>query len=84
MKTSILNSITETNLVLLLHYLVIFLLIVGFYACSKTGAGSTPPQQPLQKSANIKEADLSTSATALLPDPTDLKSENQVSQTERS
>ncbi len=31
-KSSILNSITDTNLVLLFHYLIILFLILGFYA----------------------------------------------------
>ncbi len=55
MKTSILNSITETHLLLLFHYLIIFLLILGFYACSKTGAKGNPSLPPDQKSTNIKE-----------------------------
>jgi hypothetical protein len=84
MKTFILNSITDTNLVLLFHYLIIFLLILGFYACSKTGARNTPPKPPSQESTNIKEAGSSASANTLLPDATNLKSENMESQTERS
>lgn len=84
MKTSILNSITETNLVLLFHYLIIFLLILGFYACSKTGAKISPGTPPVQKSTGIKDEGSNVSATTLIPDATDWKKETPVSQTERS
>jgi hypothetical protein len=84
MKTSILESITDTNLVLLFHYLIIFLLILGFYACSKIGVKSTPHQAPPQESLNIKEEGSAVSATSLSPDTTVLKSESLVSQTEGS
>ena len=84
MKTSILNSITDTNLVLLFHYLIIFLLILGFYACSKTGVRSAPPQSPQQESTNIRESGSSVSATTLLQDATVLKNANPVSQAEGS
>lgn len=81
MKTSILNSITETHLVLLLHYLIIFLLILGFYACSKTGAKSNPSLPPDQNSTNIKEAGSGASVSTLVPDTTDWHSESPVTQT---
>lgn len=84
MKTSILVSFTDKNLVLLFHYLMIFFLILGFYACSKTGIKSTPPQTPPKESENIKETGSAVSATSLSPDKTVLKSESLVSQKEPS
>jgi hypothetical protein len=84
MKTSILNSITETHLVLLLHYVIIFLLILGFYACSKTGAKSNPTLPPDQKSTNIKEAGSGVSASTLVSDSTDWHSGTPISRTEKS
>lgn len=76
MKTYILNAITDLNLELLSHCSIIFFLLLGFYACSKTGVKSATPQIPPQESAIIKEADSSISATTLLPDGNVLKNEN--------
>lgn len=84
MKTFILNSITETHLLLLFHYLIIFLLILGFYACSKTGAKGNPSLPPDQKSTNIKETGSGASVSNLVPDATDWHSGTPVPQTEKS
>ncbi|HTB26500.1 MAG TPA: hypothetical protein VK711_14095 [Puia sp.] len=65
--TSILNSITDTNLVLLFHYLIILFLIIGFYACNKTEVNWTPPPPPSPRdTTTIYIAGSSVSATTLL------------------
>ncbi len=75
MKTYILNAIEDINLELLSHCLIIFFLLLGFYACSKTGVKSAPPKIPPQESPEIKEAGSSVSATTLLPDANAFKNE---------
>ena len=66
-ETSILNSITDTNLVLLFHYLIILFLIIGFYACNKTEVNWTPPPPPSPRdTTTIYIAGSSVSATTLL------------------
>jgi hypothetical protein len=82
MKTSILNAITDINLELLSHCSIIFFLLLGFYACSKTGAKNASPQILPRITAKIKEAGSDISATVLLPDAKDLKDENAITQTE--
>jgi hypothetical protein len=67
---SILNSITDTNLILLFHYLIILFLIIGFYACNKTEVNWTPPPPPppppVPDTTTIYIAGSSVSATTLL------------------
>jgi hypothetical protein len=66
-KTFILNSVTETSLVLLFHYLILLFLIIGFCACNKTEAVNTPPPPPPpQDTATVYIAGSSVSATTLL------------------
>ncbi len=82
MKISILNAITDINLELLSHCSIIFFLLLGFYACSKTGAKSAPSKILPPISVKLKESGSDISATTLLPEGKDLKNENAVTHTE--
>jgi hypothetical protein len=80
MKTSILNAITDINLELISHCSIILFLLLGFYACSKTGVKNAPTKVPPQESSKIKEAGSSVSATTFIQDENDLKNEHEVIQ----
>ncbi len=82
MKTTILNAITDINPELLSHCSIILFLLLGFYACGKTGVKSAPSKILPPISAKLKEAGSDISATTLIPDTKDLKNENAVTHTE--
>jgi hypothetical protein len=82
MKTFILNAITDINLELISHCSIIFFLLLGFYACSKTGVKNVPSKVPPQESSKIREAGSDVSATTFSQDENDLKNEHAITQIE--